>query len=167
MCIGNSGDGKSTLAASLMASGYTLVTDDVTPILSSDKQIYSYPGAISIKKGAFDTLKSMIKNFEDLPSYFINNSKGSVKYLPPNSNETAHSYLCKTIVLVNYSPNSKTVLKNINITDALQILISDSWISPLKQNAQSFLDWLSEITFYKLSYSNTNEAIEEFSGLFD
>jgi len=71
MCIGNSGSGKSTLAALLMGSGYELVTDDVSPMLSDNNLIYSYPGAISIKKGSFDSLAPLINNFDELPIHII------------------------------------------------------------------------------------------------
>lgn len=167
MCIGKSGSGKSTLAALLMASGYELVSDDVTPIQSENTFVYSYPGAISVKKGAFKSLAPLINNFDKLPSHFINNSKSSVKYVPPTHIDNSKKYACKNVVLINYLKDSKTLLENLELKDALQILITDSWISPDKQHAKIFMEWVSEISFYRLNYSNSDEAIVEFSNLFD
>ncbi|WP_159022647.1 hypothetical protein [Formosa sp. L2A11] len=73
---------------------------------------------------------------------------------------------CKTIVLVNYKANSKTLLEPINAKTALEILIPDSWISPKPENAKAFLKWINTVTFYKLTYSNNQDAIDIFSTIF-
>ncbi len=166
MCIGDSGNGKSTFTALLMANGFKLVADDVTPMLAKNKHIYHNLSAISIKQGAFKTLSPLLENFEDLPSHFINNTKGVVKYIPPKNNSNTNHFPCKTIVYVNYKKNANTKLKTTSIEKALQTLIPDSWISPKPENAKHFLDWLETVSFYELTYSDSDEAIASFSKLF-
>ena len=76
MLIGDSGNGKSTLSTLLITNGFHLVADDLTPMLSENQHVYNFPAAVSIKQGAFDVLRPLIKNFDSYPSVILNNSKG-------------------------------------------------------------------------------------------
>lgn len=163
--VGESGKGKSTLCALLAANGFNLLADDVSPILSKDKHIYYNPSAISIKKGAFNLLQPLVNNFENLPIIKFNKTKGDLKYLPCAKPEKNH-YPCNTIILVNYKPNSITKLEKVSVKTILETLIPDSWLSPNPKHAQQFLDWLTELEMYQLTYSNTNSVATEISKLF-
>ncbi|WP_299778134.1 hypothetical protein [uncultured Formosa sp.] len=165
MLIGTSGSGKSTLTTLLTRHGYDLVADDTTPILRDNLNTYYFPGGISVKPGAFPTIKPFINNFDDLPQSYLRAFKGGIKYVStplPNLTNTS----CNKIVLVNYKANSKTLLEPINAKTALEILIPDSWISPKPENAKAFLKWINTVTFYKLTYSNNQDAIDIFSTIF-
>ena len=166
MCIGNSGKGKSTLTALLMAHGFELVADDISPLLQENIRVYKNPSAISIKEGAFDLLNEKFSDFKNIKSHFVNESKGMVKYLPPIAGDFNFNYSCKKVVLVNYNKHTTHKLREIPIEDALRILIPESWISPKKRNAKAFLKWIKSCEFYELSYSNTDEALNSFKILF-
>ncbi|MUU77854.1 hypothetical protein [Winogradskyella endarachnes] len=166
LIIGESGKGKSTLCAVLTASGFKLLADDVSPMLSKTEDIYFNPGAISIKEGAFKTLDTIIPNFNALPNIVFNKSKGVLKYVPCTTPEKLH-YPCDAVVLVNYSTDSKTSLQKVSIKKMLETLIPDSWLSPNPHHAQQFLNWLQRISIYELTYSNNSEATNEISKLFN
>ena len=163
--VGESGKGKSTLCALLAANGFYLLADDVSPMLSKNKHIYYNPSAISIKKGAFNLLQPIVKNFENLPIIKFNKTKGELKYIPCIKPEKDH-YPCKAIVLVNYKPKSETKLELISVKTILETLIPDSWLSPSLKHAQQFLDWLTEVEVYKLTYSDTESVSAKVSKLF-
>ncbi|WP_411893493.1 hypothetical protein [Winogradskyella sp. A2] len=163
---GKSGKGKSTLCAILASHGYKLLADDVSPLLSETLNIYYNPAAVSIKKGAFPTFNAMIDNFDTLPSIEYNKTKGALKYVPLPSPEKSH-YPCKAIVLVNYLENTKTILEKATIEAVLETLIPDSWLSPKSQHAKQFLDWLETLDLYELTYSDTNDMLEQVSQLFE
>ncbi len=165
MLVGESGKGKSTLSALLMANGFNLVADDFTPVHAKSKCVYSYPSAISIKEGAFKVIKSHFKDFDMINTSKKSTSKGGIKYIAP-TNMAKRSLPCNKIVLVNYKKNASTVLEEATIESVLKILIPDSWLSPIPENAEYFLNWLEEITFYRLTYSNTSEVVEAFNKLF-
>ena len=163
--IGKSGKGKSTLCAILAANGYKLVADDVSPLSSETIEIHSNPAAISIKSGAFTTLKPMFTNFDTLPSIQLSKIKGPIKYVAPTPLEKSH-YPCRQIILVNYQKNAETKLKVISITKVLETLIPDSWLSPNPKHAKQFLDWLQTLAFYELSYSDTTSVLKEVKKIF-
>ncbi|WP_178990308.1 hypothetical protein [Winogradskyella schleiferi] len=163
--IGDSGKGKSTLCALLVANGFHLLADDVSPLLSKDEHIYYNPSAISIKKGAFNLLEPLVNNFEDLPIVKFNKTKGDLKYMPCNKPKKDH-YPCAAITLVNYNPKSKTKLEKVSIKTILETIIPDSWLSPNPMHAMQFLDWLGQLELYQLTYSDTKSVTAEVSNLF-
>jgi len=75
LVIGESGKGKSTFTTHAMAAGLNLVADDLSAVLAKNKHIYSYPGAISIKSGAFESLSKIIPGFDKLPLIFKGQKK--------------------------------------------------------------------------------------------
>lgn len=169
LVIGKSGKGKSTFTTHAMADGLNLVADDFSPVLAKNKYIYSYPGAISIKSGAFESLSKIIPRFDELPLIFKGQEKGSVKFVAPfknNKTNSKHSYPCQKMVSINYKSQSKTELKKIAFSEAMEIFLPDSWISPKKAHAKEFMNWIECLSFYELTYSNTKEAIKVFSKLF-
>lgn len=167
LVIGKSGKGKSTFTAHAMAAGMNLVADDFSPILAKNKHVYTYPGAISIKSGAFESLSKIISGFDNLPLVFKGKEKGSVKFVVPFQNSsTKQSYPCKKMVSIHYKPDSKTELKSIAFSKAMEIFVPDSWISPKEVHAKEFMNWIEDLSFYELTYSNTEEALEVFSKLF-
>ncbi|EDP71445.1 hypothetical protein FBALC1_03137 [Flavobacteriales bacterium ALC-1] len=163
--VGESGKGKSTLCALLAASGFNLLADDVSPMLSKNKSIYYNPSAISIKEGAFNVLQPHINNFDALPKIQFNKAKGFIKYLPCDNPEKDY-YPCNAIILVNYKSNAETILENISIKTLLETLIPDSWLSPDPLHAKQFLDWIGRLNIYKLTYSDTKKVTQKISELF-
>ena len=167
LIVGKSGQGKSTFTAHLMAAGYQLVADDLTPLKSNTQQVYPYPSGISIKKGAFGSLKHKISNFEELPEVFKSHEKGHIKYIP-SINEIDNyqkGFNSKIVLLINYEPSATTQLETISFEKALNVIIVDSWISPLEENAKQFMDWVGTLKYFELTYSNTDEAIDLFNQL--
>ena len=55
LLLGDSGNGKSTSLALLIANGFNCLADDFVPI-DKNKNIYTYPAAISVKKNSVPTL---------------------------------------------------------------------------------------------------------------
>lgn len=165
MCIGKSGSGKSTLCSLLNQYGYDVLADDLTPMLSASLEVYRNPSAISIKKGAFNHLKPYVKGFEALAT--INNYKGDIKFLPANC-DAKHktSFKCEKIVIVNYNEEVKQAcLEVVSKIDGLDILITESWVSEQPDHALQFLNWINTVTFYKLTYSKTKDAVEYFNSI--
>ena len=65
---GDSGSGKSTTAAVLMANGYRLLADDFVP-LDNVQMINSFPAALSVKEKAIDMLSEAFPELENARQY--------------------------------------------------------------------------------------------------
>ena len=167
MLVGLSGSGKSTLSALLMANGFNLVADDISYMTKSELEISAYPAAISIKEGSIKTLENYFPNLKNLPVYILDKRKGGLRFLSNGKILTKSSYPCEAIILVNYQKDADTSLETITVKEILEVLIPDSWISPEDECAQKFLDWLSNTKFFKLTYSNSGEAINCLNAYID
>lgn len=169
MIIGDSGNGKSTLSAVLMAHGFDLLADDFTPLAAANSNLYRVPSAISIKAGAFDMLQSLFQDLEILPIYQSTSKSVNIKYIPPAIDfGTASSHFpCKKVVYVKYDLNATTILKEVPTEKILETLIPESWLSPLAANSKLFLEWAQKLQCYELIYSDNTMAVSEFSKLFE
>ncbi|MGF1556525.1 hypothetical protein [Paucihalobacter sp.] len=165
MLAGASGSGKSTLSALLAFQGFDFVSDDITGMLSSNLQVYSYPAALSVKSGAFEVLKIQVPQLESIDPA-LKHPKGLVKFLPAPQQSAKH-YPCNQVVLVKYSQDpTPTQFGAIPTVKALEVLIPDTWISPKPAHAKAFLNWIRSLQAYELQYHNTPEAMEIIESLF-
>lgn len=168
MIIGDSGNGKSTLSAVLMAHGYDLLADDFTPMLAENQHLYRFPAAISIKKGAFPLVENLFDGFSSAEMQMSTSKPIAVKYLPPSRpfKTSQKHFECHKIVMVKYDDKAISQLRECPSEKILETFIPDSWISPQVKHSKLFLNWLKDIKFYELIYSDNNFAVTKFKELF-
>lgn len=166
--LGDSGNGKSTLAALLVSQGYTLFADDFVPVEAKTQQVYYFPAAISIKEKALETLNPLFPQLKDSPQIDLTYINKSVRYLvAPKLEATFETHLpCKKLVFVKYQKESGIQLSKLSSEDAFEQLIPDSWLSPLSKNAQLFMDWFATLTCYSLTYSDNESMFETVKKLY-
>ena len=158
--LGESGSGKSTATTLLTMNGYKLLADDFVPLEASNKLIYSFPAAISIKE---HLLEMMEVSFPQLKKAELRRKGAQMnyKYLYPKFAEPLSVSLpTRALVFIKYKKGAATNLELIPTCKALELLIPDSWISPLPQNVPSFLEWIQQIPAYRLEYSDNQEFID-------
>ncbi|WCO01153.1 phosphoenolpyruvate carboxykinase (ATP) [Psychroserpens ponticola] len=168
MIVGDSGNGKSTLSVLLMANGFDILCDDFTPLYEDNLNLFRYPAATSIKKGAFKALKPYLKDIDELKTHTSGPKKVNIKYVPPlvNYESQTSSFPCTKIVYVKYNALEKDSITKVSSDKILETLIPDSWISPKKTHALKFINWFKKIDCYQLNYNNNNFAISKFKDLF-
>jgi hypothetical protein len=80
--VGNSGVGKSTLAAGLVSRGWTYLSDEFALIDPDTLRLHPFPKAMCIKAGSFDVIRRL-----NLPlwrrRHFVKAIKGAVGYVRP------------------------------------------------------------------------------------
>ena len=159
MLTGDSGSGKSSLSAILMANDFALIADDFSPM--DDKGIhYNFPSAISIKEGFYSVAKKLYKSFSELNEYYINDIKGNVKYLADKTDKPILKSNCNTILNVKFGAGLKNEIKSINKGKALEKILPDAWISKDIKDALAFITWVKSSMFYDLTYNDNDEAIK-------
>ena len=165
--LGDSGNGKSTSLALLQAHGYSCIADDFVPIDFKNQEVYSFPGAISVKKNSLKTLLPLYPELKDATEYNLKQLNKIVRYLKPNNKNFSTHLPCRDLVFIKYKKNAEISCKKITKIDAFQQLVPDSWLSPRKENAKVFLDWFESLNSYQLTYSDNNEMLAEVSKLFN
>lgn len=165
--LGDSGNGKSTSLALLQAHDFTCLADDFVPIETEKQEVYSFPSAISIKKNSLETLLPIYPELETSAEYNFKRLNKIVRYLPPKNSDYTNHLPCKNLVFIKYEKDSGLSCHKISNLNAFEQLIPDSWLSPLKENAKTFLDWFSELNCYQLTYSDNDKMIATVSKIFN
>ena len=166
MFTGDSGHGKSTISAILFNKGYQLIADDFVP-LNTSATINFLPAALSIKMSAWNTISNLFPSINMAKEFHFEGLNKTVKYLPPDSNLVNNSFSVKAIVLVKYQPEISCELHSISNAEAFQELVPDSWLSPIAENADHFLDWFLKMPCYRLTYSDNEKMLSAIKNLFD
>ena len=166
LILGDSGNGKSTALALLQAHGFDCLADDFVPIDSQNNLVHTFPAAISIKKNSVDTLLPYYPELNSLTEIEFKKQHKTVKYLPPKSLNYSAQSPCRALIFVKYTPDETCKLTDVSNIDAFQKIVTDSWLSPLRQNVKSFLNWFEGMPCYQLAYSDNGEMITTFEDLF-
>ncbi len=164
--LGDSGNGKSTSLALLNAYGFNCIADDFVPI-DKEKNIYTYPAAISIKEKSVAALLPYYPVLEKAEEYHLKKRNKTVRFLAPKIIDYNQKQKCKALIFIKYNPEIELEINSISQTEGFQQLIPDSWISPIEENVAIFLDWFLELPCYELTYSNTEKMIKTVSNIFN
>lgn len=166
--LGDSGNGKSTLSAILMASGFEVLSDDFLPVDGKTGHLTAFPAAISVKKTAIDMLSSQFPELINAQEYAYPASNKWVRYLsnPLALNKAPERIPCKALVFVKYEENSDLEFIPLQKDIAFQKLVPDSWISPEPGNAEEFINWFTQIPCFQLTYSNNAAMLKTVKKIF-
>lgn len=157
---GTSGSGKSTLVSLLSAHGFNLIADDAVPVRASDQKIYTNPTAVSIKKKSLPVIGAFWSNQKVYKKVNSPKGKGLITYIPMQTVVSLDGIPCSYIIKTNYQKNHPAQLSSLNPKTSLETLIPESWISPIPNNAKSFMDWMKNVQFFELTYSDFQEALK-------
>lgn len=162
------GKGKTTIAGLLQARGYQLISDDFVPIDRNSIRAYPFPIAMSVKPGSVDLLSPIFPTLEDLPLNRISPEK-SVRFMPPalNLDITNHIFPVQEFVFIEYNTSVDFLWEKLNPINAAKLLLDQSWILPEPANAEVFMEQILNKSFFKLTYSNNEKALDAITNLFD
>ncbi len=168
MFLGESGNGKSTLSAILLANKYEVLADDFLPVENETSYLCHFPAAISVKKNAIEILSEKFPDLLQAKEYINPYLDKVFRYLPNYNfaNNTPQKVPCKALVFVKYRKGAKLKFEALPKDIAFNKLIPDSWISPLQQNVKNFLDWFTQMPCYELVYSETGEMLNVVNKIF-
>jgi hypothetical protein len=163
-----SGNGKTTMAALLQSRGYQLLSDDFVPIDRHLFRAWPFPIAMSVKHGAMKLLSSLYSGLDQKPLTQTATNK-TVRYLSPDytSEFSGLAFPIKEVILIKYDSTVEFEFKKADRLKSIRLMLDQSWILPNPGNAGIFLDRVAQWSFYQLTYSNNEKALEAISTLFD
>ncbi len=165
--LGDSGNGKSTSLALLQKHGFQCMADDFVPVAATNKEVYHFPAAISVKNSSLQTLAPLYPLLTNTKEYHLKRLNKRVRYLPPNYRDTQTNLPCKDLVFIKYQKEVALSFSKISKQTAFEQLVPDSWLSPKKENATTFLEWFATLNCYQITYSQTNEMVASVTKLFN
>ena len=165
--LGDSGNGKSTSLALLQKHGFQCMADDFVPVAATNKEVYHFPAAISVKNSSLQTLAPLYPILNDTKEYHLKRLNKRVRYLPPNYTDTQTHLACKDLVFIKYQKDVALSFSKMSKQTAFEQLVPDSWLSPKKENATTFLEWFATLNCYQITYSQTNEMVASVTKIFN
>jgi len=165
--LGDSGNGKSTSLALLQKHGFQCLADDFVPVAATNKEVYHFPAAISVKNSSLQTLAPLYPLLNDTKEYHLKRLNKRVRYLPPNYTDTQTHLAYKDLVFIKYQKDVALSFSKISKQKAFEQLVPDSWLSPKKENATTFLEWFATLNCYQITYSQTNEMVASVTKIFN
>lgn len=162
----SAGSGKTTFAALLKTHGYHIISDDFVPIEKSTFKAYPLPIAMSVKEGSMDLLTTHYPEL-DKKTYIEINPKKKIKYLPVDSQIVNMVFPVNEFVFIKYDHSVDLFIEKCEPIEALKKLFEEAWIPPAVENVEVFLDKIRSASFYNLTYSNNEMAIEAINQIFN
>ena len=157
--LGDSGNGKSTLSAILMANGLEVLADDFLPIESKSGLVCHFPAAISVKNKALEILIPKFPQLKQAREINNNAAGKTFRYLPTHRKEPL-CVPCKALVFVKYQKDAGFCLEKMSGEEAFVHLVPDSWISPTSKNANRFVNWFTSLPYYRITYSDNEQMVQ-------
>jgi len=159
------GSGKTTIAAILKAHGYQIISDDFVAIEQSSFNAYPLPIAMSIKEGSLELLKPYFPELNNYPLVIVNSQK-KVKYLPVEDKMMKMIFPVNEFVFIKYDKSVDFKLEKIEPMKALNRLLNEAWIPGTPENIRIFFDRILKASYYSLTYSNNEKALDAINKLF-
>ena len=164
------GSGKSTLTAALVCAGFQFFSDEVALLEEETFNVFPLPLALCFKDTGVEAISQFYPQVKTLP--FHNRGDGKrVCYMPP----PAHSALAdtspqpvKALVFPSYLPDATTKLDRLEPLDALKLLMDQCLVIDKqldREKVAGMIDWVLGMSSYRLTYSNTDEAVARIKSL--
>ncbi len=166
---GESGNGKSTLSAALMAHGLSCYTDDLAILSTPPIRVRPVPLRIGLKTGSWRVLEPYLPVLSELPIYERADNQ-RVKYLPLPRPEKQDLVAITAIVFPKYTPGSDGQAVPIRRADALQRLASAGYDLPGRLTTKwvaAVVDWIRDVPCFELHFDELRAAVRSVSSLLD
>jgi hypothetical protein len=149
----------------LQQKGFSLLSDDFVPIERLSQYAFPFPSAISVKEGATELLSKWYPSLQREQKPQLSRTNKMVRYLPVDGK--AIPTPVKEIIFIKYDPTVDFEMEKLPRTEALKMLLDETWTSPSAENAGRFLDWYCSVSCYRLTYSNNEKALQTIIKLFE
>ena len=115
-----------------------------------------------------DLLASLFPDLEQKQLNYISPEK-SVRYLPPNENSdfVKDVFPVHEFIFIQYNHSVDFSWEKLDPVRAMKLLLDQAWVCPTKGNAAILFERITHLSFYQLTYSNNQKALDAITNLFD
>jgi len=166
---GETGAGKSTLAAALAAGGWALYSDELAPLDPVTLHVDPFPQPVGIKEPAVEALTPMCPGLEHVEQHLRADGR-LVRYLSSPqirlASEDAASMPVAALVFPRYREReTATRMSRLSAFSALQLLVrtGSSQRPLLPVDVKAFLRLVEGMPCYELVYSDLGEAVQQIN----
>lgn len=165
---GDSGVGKSTLCAFLVAHGFAYLADDSIAIGAEDARLLPLPTCLSVKSGSWSVLEPFFPVLPELP--VIDRYGRRLRYVGPDGNfATMHSAPAPlALVFPAFATGEQTRLSRLPALQAMIRLVGAHAalaLPPTEDKLERLIRFVEETPAYELRYSNLPQAMRAVEDL--
>jgi hypothetical protein len=162
---GASGNGKSTLTAALVHTGFRYLSDDVAPLDGRTLHVMPVPFAVSLKQGSWQVVAPWFPDLERVPT--LSDGRRERRYLDMSTRGNAGAGApVRALVFPEHRSSGPTRMERIRPGEALgSLLQAGGWLSLDREDLSGTLGWLMTTPAYTLTFSSADEACALVAGL--
>ena len=156
---GQSGTGKTTLAAALIAQGAHFFSDDCVPLRADTLMACAAPSSLGIRQPALAGLPSASAQWQ--PGE-LSGMPGDLRHHTlPRQITTQREARVAALILPSFQPDAAPLIQRLDISTTLRLLLSNgSGIDPLRPDRlAAWLDWLQAIPAWSIRYGQTAQGL--------
>jgi hypothetical protein len=160
---GRSGSGKTTMAAGLLAAGWSYMSDDTVLLLQHSLDCIAAPYALTLKEGAWPLLRRHFPAIDGLPIH-IRADGLPVRYLSPPSHDFGTPRPIRWIGFPHHSSSDSSSMRPLHQIEGLYRLLEHCCAIPCLLQASDVGDlvrWSAEICFFEFAIADLDEAIAQ------
>ena len=164
LILGHSGSGKSTLTTLLCLHDFRFISDDLV-LMNENQKIYDNPMATSLKESSWRPIINHYPKLNNIEAVKIAKKGNRVKYLDFHGlqkNQNKH-FKIKDLLWVNYSRNSKNLIRPIDEKESLKRLIPETWIKNDIDSIKNWISWFRDSKSWEIHYNNFNIALQKIN----
>lgn len=168
---GESGQGKSTLSAALVAAGFRLLGDDTVVLSRQALEARAMPFGICLKKGSWPLLEQRFPSLADTPIHDRADGK-RIRYLLPENHPAwmASDFQAPigSIVFLDRREDVEPELTPLDPASAFPRFLREFY--PLRsgldaQRVERLVRWAAKLQFVELRYSALDDGVTKLMGL--
>jgi hypothetical protein len=167
------GSGKSTLTAALLKKGFSLLADDIVPVLPGAGAAVPLPLCLHVKQGSVEVLRPFYPDIEALYSYPWGSTR--LRFLPPpefHQEPPGSVWPVRCIVFPKYDQEAGAAqLSPVPAAEAFRRLMEAKCLigrPPLRVDTlRELAAWIQARPAFTLSYSSLDDAAAAVAGLYD
>jgi hypothetical protein len=166
---GKSGSGKSTMAASLLARGYRLISDELA-VLDLEGNLVPMPLGLGVKGGSWPSLEKDYPSLRAMPVH-VRWDGLQVRYLESAAIRYAldrDKWQATQICFHAFQPDGRGRIEQLSPVQALRAMSESGFQARIldPEHVERILSWLLELPCCALTYSSSGEALELLDGSF-
>lgn len=160
---GRSGSGKTTMAAGLLAAGWSYMSDDTVLLLPHSLECIAAPYALTLKEGAWPLLRRYFPAIDHLPIH-IRADDQAVRYLSPPSHDSGTPRPVRWIGFPHHSSSDSSSMRPLHQIEGLYRLLEHCCAIPRllqTSDVEDLVRWSAEICFFEFAIADLDEAIAQ------
>lgn len=166
---GESGSGKSSIAAELLLQGKTLVADDTAIIDADTGEIWWQKLPLRLKEGSWGRLRGRIADAGWCHEEIVEEEELRVwRVHPERSASKTGSFGPRRCIMIFpiYEAGAVTDVEEIQTLTAMGLITeAGAWFDTSEGSMRRTIDWLSSIPCYSMIFSSADDAVAAIRGL--